>query len=432
MASSNVNTGFAKCFISFMALVILLQGCVYLALAIYGITQESCHNNGVSDITENPFEFIMRLIYFQKESCGNPKVTAQDLPNEIVVDMNWSKSFAITNRTFIFLITYAAVSALWIATSVLVLASICGRVTRFVAAISFWPWFLIVIGGSILDGVATGYFVDDIIHTTTASDTFGYIGADTTNTELMSVLEKFDAYFITPAVVMVCLSSRLVLIWLLNIFGTGFCLSLSHVLAKNNSTSSLNEGVSNSSPTQAISEASTFNAQSEIKLQQPEVRPNQSSLNPQTSVIEQIRIHQQASINSHGNTPPTPLIDPPKIRRLSSISTSRDSEQLNPAQNNVTYRNTDTHPDRLDYPAVRTRPISPELPMEQVSQLSVETPLNSRYSIIDGSQQPNARVNAELRSQLPWSYTNILGNPQVPLKPQRPIYPDIPKPDYNS
>lgn len=64
------------------------------------------------------------ILCFQGEHCGNPKVSAPGLSNEVVIEMLWSKSFAITNRTYIFLITYAAVSALWIVTSLLVLGKL--------------------------------------------------------------------------------------------------------------------------------------------------------------------------------------------------------------------------------------------------------------------------------------------------------------------
>uniref|UniRef100_A0A0K8VHR0 Uncharacterized protein n=2 Tax=Bactrocera latifrons TaxID=174628 RepID=A0A0K8VHR0_BACLA len=423
--ASNVNTGFAKCFISFMAIVILLQGCVYLGLSIYGITQESCQNEATTDIAKNPFEFVMRLIYFQRETCGNPKVSAPALPSEIVIEMVWSKSFEITNRTYIFLITYAAVSALWIVTSLLVLASICGRVTKFVAAISFWPWFLIVIGGSLLDGVATGYFIYDIIHTTTANDAFTYVGADTTNSVLMNYLENFDAYFITPAVVMTCLSSRVVLIWLLNIFGTGFCLSLSHIMAKNSSSSITNESSTNLSGDQCSSTATIDRHVIDTNIRRTELPPIQPGTNTKEIVIEQVPSQNEKSFN--GNSTPVTLAT---IRQVSAVSTQNDSEQLKTVENkNISYRHADSHPDRLDYPTTNSRPISPVLPLEQAQHLSTETPLNSRYSNVE---QSNARLNAELRSQLPWSYTNMIGKPQVPLKPQKQIYPEIPKPDYTT
>ncbi|XP_069966966.1 uncharacterized protein [Bactrocera oleae] len=361
------------------------------------------------------------------EYCGNPKVSAPGLSNEVVIEMVWSKSFAITNRTYIFLITYAAVSALWIVTSLLVLASICGRVTNLVAAISFWPWFLIVIGGSILDGVATGYYICDVINTTTVSDAFTYIGANTTNGDLMNFLESYDAYFITPALVMTCLSSRVVLIWLLNIFGTGFCLSLSHVLAKNSSSLITNESSINTSGDHSSSIANIEKNMINTNPRRSEVKPIQFGVNTPEIVTEQASIQNEISFNDH----PTPNTST-TIRQVSSVSTQNDSAQLNTVENNTSYRHADSHPDRLDYPATNSRPISPIspiLPLEQVQHLSTETPLNSRYSSVE---QSNSRLNAELRSQLPWSYTNMLGKPQVPLKPQKQIYPEIPKPDYTT
>lgn len=158
-----------------------------------------------------------------------------------------------------------------------------------------------------------------------------------------------------------------------------------------------------------------------------ELKSIKSGTSTQEKVTEQIRTPIQNEINE--NTTPIILNT---IRQVSSESTQNDREQFKTVGNNISYRNTDTHPDRLDYPAANSKPISPILSLEQVQHLSTETPLNSRYSSLDVSLQSNSHVNAELRSQLPWSYTNIIGKLQVPLKPQKQIYPEIPRPDYTT
>lgn len=90
----------------------------------------------------------------------------------------------------------------------------------------------------------------------------------------------------------------------------------------------------------------------------------------------------------------------------------------------TTYRNTETHPDRLNYPLQRNT-------SQYHQELSPISPLNNRYSTTNESFQfpmQNQRVSEELRGQLPWSYTSM--PPPVPKKPQLQVYPEIPTPDY--
>jgi len=109
------------------------------------------------------------------------------------------------------------------------------------------------------------------------------------------------------------------------------------------------------------------------------------------------------------------------ILNRSSIKSDIDQiMQLSEKSKNdkITYRSTEAHPDNLDYPGSSTNYRT------NSSALSMETPLNNRYSEIFQLQQ---NVNDQLRSQLPWSYTNNL-NLQPTLETR--AYPEIPKPDY--
>lgn len=159
---------------------------------------------------------------------------------------------------------------------------------------------------------------------------------------------------------------------------------------------------------------------------------------------------------------PKPLIvqNPASVQRQSSIpppQNNRPYEQQQPPSapapspiypsinEQVTYRNTETHPDRLNYPTQQQQQ-QPPLPQSQPPQLQLQvqppktspsheqlspiSPLNLRYSTSSpGPQsQQNQRVSEELRGQLPWSYTSI--PPPTPKKPQMQVYPEIPEPDY--
>lgn len=437
MSQAGVNIGFAKCFIFFMAAAILLQGCGYLALSIWGIILRQCINmSDPADISSQPFHFIMNLIYFLNKDCGSPNITLPLNQETVSLNVSWDDSYSLTHRTYIFLLTYTAISATWIITSLLVISTICGPVTKTVACFCFWPWFLVIIAGSIVDAVATGYHVNDIMHTVSAEKTFNYVGASTSDEDVMKFLKNYDAYFITPAVVLTCISSRIILIWLLNIFGSGFCLSLSRLLAQPNSSSksSVSSGATDSTAplpqtpmvnqtrrgqneglkaVSANDEQQSLSAMQSSKLDEPQlIKPkplqlqNVYSLQKEPSII----FKQQASTDS---SIPSAL-----PRRVHSTN-----------EQTISYHSTNPNPDRLDY---SSQPISQVLYQQQ---LSTETPLNYRYiTAPENYHMPssNSRISEELRGQLPWSYINI--QPSNQNSPARratlQTYPEIPVPDY--
>ncbi|XP_037954978.1 uncharacterized protein LOC119684912 [Teleopsis dalmanni] len=445
MANKGVNVGFAKCFIIFMAVVILVEGLAYIALAIEGMLFYGC-NDQTHDIASEPFKFVTQLLYFINQDCGNPSIS---INGEVSIDIgiDWAKSEEITNRTNIFAITYSAVSLAWVITSLVVLFTICCRTTKILTVFVFWPWFLVIIAGSILDAVATGYHIVDIVHTTSADETFDYIGISAPEI-VMNQLRAYDVYFITPAIVMTCISSRVVIIWFLNIFGACFCLSLSRVLAQDNAAqrrkhvaSAPTTATAGNEPPRAeititeqvIVPHSQMQHQPQIQTQpqiqsQPQIQPQpqiqltaQQMQQPQQ--FQQTQYPQNLRLNVQERTPEY-KIAPIAVYPPSAPSPDmRQAEpQANIVNNNTTYRQTTSHPDVLDYPP---QPLADH--RASPVELSPTSPLNDRYSqppSFSNKSQPQ-RVSAELRSQLPWSYTNMAAKPQPPRKP-----PTIPEPDY--
>ncbi|XP_022232865.1 uncharacterized protein LOC111081182 [Drosophila obscura] len=445
---ASIGNGFAKCFILFMAIVILVQGVVYLGLSIWGITFRECHE--VEDFSSNPFKFAMELIYFSEQECGDPDIMMNG--QHTTLDMDWEKSYDVTHREYIFMITYAVVSGLWIATSLLIIFTLCSRTTKLIAGAAYWPWFLAVMAGSILDVVASVYHGIDLSHTMSLNGAFDYIGAQVDqSTEsavvevIYSLLEPFGVYFSTPSILLLCLSCRLVLIWLLNIIGASFCLSISGIMARNNSKAA---AVTRSqAPTRqptplpvaaAVVEATVVETlqpetpqQYQVETQYPEqIRPKPlpifiPSEQMQRQDSQQYRAGDRTTLQS------PVMVLPPQQQQQQQQEPTAPREVVSPLPDINTYRTTEAHPDRLNYPPVES-PL-PRAPSPAVQQLAVNSALNNRYSEMYPSPPANPRVSEELRNQMPWSYTSMVTKPPPPpRKPQLQvqIYPQIPEPDY--
>ncbi|KAL9910693.1 uncharacterized protein ACN427_005237 isoform 1-T4 [Glossina fuscipes fuscipes] len=434
MSQAGVNIGFAKCFIFFMAAAILLQGCGYLALSIWGIMLRQCTNMSDSaDISSQPFHFIMNLIYFLNKECGSPNITLPINQETVTLNVSWDDSFKLTHRTYIFLLTYTAISATWIITSLLVISSIWGPVSKTVAWFCFGPWFLVIVAGSIVDAIATGYHVNDIIQTVSAEKTFDYVGASSSNDDVMKFLKSYDAYFITPAVVMTCISSRIILIWLLNIFGSAFCLSLSRLLAKPNSSS---KGSVSSGATDSTAPLPRLPIVSQTKREYSKETQTTMAKDEQRHVP--LRLASQLQEDHLIKPKPLQVQNVYSLQREPSLIVKQQAETAPSAplrrehptnEQTITNHSTNANADRLDY---TSPPVSQILHQQQ---LSTETPLNYRYiTTSENYHMPslNPRVSEELRGQLPWSYINT--QPSNQNNPARratlQAYPEIPVPDY--
>ncbi|SPP87155.1 uncharacterized protein LOC117589120 [Drosophila guanche] len=444
-----MGNGFAKCFILFMAIVILVQGVVYLGLSIWGITFRECHD--VEEFSTNPFKFAMELIYFSEKECGDPEIMINS--QKITLEMDWPKSYQVTHREYIFMITYAVVSGVWIATSLLIIFTLCSRTTKLIAGAAYWPWFLAVIAGSILDVVATVYHGIDLSHTMSLNDAFDYIGAqvdpttESTAVEVInSILEPFGVYFSTPSILLLCLSCRLVLIWLLNIIGASFCLSISGIMARNNSKAAA--ATTSQAPTRqptplpvaaaVVVETIEPEPQQEyqVETQYPEqIRPKPlpifvPSEQMQRQDSQQYRAGDRTTLQS-----PVMVLPPQQPQQQQQQQQEPSAPQQTPPREMApdinTYRTTEAHPDRLNYPPVESS--LPRAASPAVQQLAVNSALNNRYSEMYPAQPANPRVSEELRNQMPWSYTSMVTKPPPPpRKPQLQvqIYPQIPEPDY--
>ncbi|EDW30170.1 GL22465 [Drosophila persimilis] len=128
---------------------------------------------------------------------------------------------------------------------------------------------------------------------------------------------------------------------------------------------------------------------------------------------------------------PVMVLPPQQQQEPTAPQQTPQREVLSPLPDINTYRTTEAHPDRLNYPPVES-PLA-RAPSPAVQQLAVNSALNNRYSEMYPTPPANPRVSEELRNQMPWSYTSMVTKPPPPpRKPQLQvqIYPQIPEPDY--
>lgn len=230
----------------------------------------------------------------------------------------------------------------------------------------------------------------------------------------------------------------MVIIWLLNVIGGVFCLSLSNILAKQTAAKKSSRKAANpeQAPQPVILEEhlqqptapASLTPQFEQEPQYPEqVRPKPSPLIIPAQTSDMLERQDSRYRPDDRTTLQSPVLVLPPL--------PQQQQPQSPAQQDIsTYRNTDAHPDQLNYPATdptTPRSVSPMSPA--VQQLAAGSALNSRYSEIYPVQPTNPRISEELRNQMPWSYTSMITKPPPPpRKPQQQvqIYPQIPEPDY--
>lgn len=158
-----------------------LQGVLYLWLSIWGLVLRECSQQ-ITDIAKQPFQYIMDLIYFygksfskatkiftwtvlSDEACGNRALLIPMNGTPTLLNFT-SSADTVENRTFIFLICYVIISTMWILTSLWSVMTHFCRAHKTLRILSFGTWFAVVLAGSILDAVATGYHVYNLVHTT--------------------------------------------------------------------------------------------------------------------------------------------------------------------------------------------------------------------------------------------------------------------------
>lgn len=273
----------------------------------------------------------------------------------------------------------------------------------------------------------------DISYTITDVATGQVIPAE--NDEVNNVLSQLNPFMFVPSVIMACISSRVVIIWILNVIGAAFVFSLSKELIDPDEDKQNIQHFASERPV-ANPQVQRLNSRNEAPPtippkptheQQPviieEVQPEIQRVmtyepvrRMETRTVEPLKSPEQVEYERQRSTSPVPF----PIKQQMSRQQSAQSRQPQPYEQQSSY--------------IEPQPV-PVRPMSVQQQLSVDSPLNYRYSTQDGF---NANIQGhndeEKYGQLPWSYSKDLGDVlkarQKVISNRNSDMPIIPVPDY--
>lgn len=225
-----------------VAILILIQGILYLVASAWSFLTYKCRLTA----SNTQLGKVMHFIYFRDNACGEISWSKSSTPSASILfsagsvpSLESSSDIYILNnnvmknhvqpdmpnittvafRTYILICGYGIISSLWILTTIMVLSSICspsaGRKTYHCC---FLPWKIVIILGCLLDIIATGFHIYDIYNTRSAEKALQYLDVKNID-EMMNEIKDYSKLFLYPAIIFTCISSRLIVFWLVNIFG---------------------------------------------------------------------------------------------------------------------------------------------------------------------------------------------------------------------
>ncbi|GAB0099179.1 hypothetical protein DMENIID0001_150250 [Sergentomyia squamirostris] len=210
---ASCGTRFALLFISIWTIV---QGVGYAVLAAMGMQFHNCE----LDVKSTQVNYVIYLTYFRQSECGDTVLNWDALEIYPTPSMNITlpEVTEVVLRTQTMVLVYLIISCAWVVASIMLIVGafspcIKGRVLRFFC----YPWALVCLLVLIQDGVATYFYVSDIILSRGVS---GFL-------DLIGIHYDPDYYFIfasipphvliLPSLMMSLLSSRGVLGWFINL-----------------------------------------------------------------------------------------------------------------------------------------------------------------------------------------------------------------------
>ncbi|XP_067001315.2 uncharacterized protein [Anabrus simplex] len=190
--------------IVFASLLSLVQGCIQLAVAIYGILVYKC-SVAQPDLS-NILQFT-GVVYFLGQ-CRDGMHAADNFFSLIATNRAAERTIGVMS-------TYAALSTLWILASFILLAQAVGNKNRKAKTLHWlhYPWVGVTVACLTMDIVATILYSLDFKYTESIEDLLNYLNMKSRTIPTNEVKDLISF----PTMVMVLFCSRLVVIWILNI-----------------------------------------------------------------------------------------------------------------------------------------------------------------------------------------------------------------------
>lgn len=288
-------------------------------------------------------------------------------------------------------------------------------------------------------------------------------------------LDQLNPFMFIPSVVMACISSRVVIIWILNIIGASFVFSLSKQLidpdedkqniqhfaserpGANPQVQRLNSRKEAPPPTlpKPIHEPQPVIVE-EVQQEIPRVisyEPVEVVRRMETRTVEPLKSPEQVEFERQRSISPVPLPIKQQMSRQQSAQSKRDPRfeqqtsyietpppvfvQQQMSRQQSAQSKLDPRFEQQTAYIETPPPVSPPRPLSVQQQLSADSPLNYRYSTQDGfNSNLQGHNDEEKYGQLPWSYSKDLGDvlkarQQIMTNPSRNSdMPIIPVPDY--
>jgi len=194
----------------FVGIWTIIQSIGFGSLAFMGLLAHTCQMT----MNGTRLSHFIYAVYFRDNECKPVNWTlllGHVVPEEpIMPDVT-----QVASRTHIFAMAYFIISILWLVTSIMLITGTCiacmGKCGYYMM---FHPWIYITIANVILDAVACGFFIWDLVESMSWSSFLHHM-----EVENASVFPSFpDEYLLAiPSIIMLCVSARLLIFWVLNI-----------------------------------------------------------------------------------------------------------------------------------------------------------------------------------------------------------------------
>ncbi|KAJ6642468.1 hypothetical protein Bhyg_07419 [Pseudolycoriella hygida] len=423
-----------------------IQSVAYGSLAFMGLLAHTCQMS----MNGSRLSHFLYTVYFRDHNC-QPVNWAFLIGQTVPIEPIMPDITHVASRTNIFALTYFVVSILWLVSSLMMIVGTCiscmGKCGYYLL---FHPWIYITILNVILDAVATGFFIWDLVNSTVSWSSFLHHLEVSNASSLPNISDEY--ILAMPSVIMLCIAFRVLIFWILNIAFIPIVLTLGKKVIFGETVKAKRETVQ-LNPRPVFEQANPHNNnQMAYMIGTGVLRENgqnnesqyssQNDRSVDTSRYSDPTAHQQSNIPEYSR--PSQIVYPMTGRRRLEPLKGRESDDDSFTGKNGSKldKQKETSPsiDKMsylgEYEQKRLSIERPHLNSSKPSKLSdtiKET--NNDVTKLRTDSRHSVNPPAELRGQLPWSYFKSRDDVTGPRKTFTQLRededaPPVPVPDY--